>query len=163
MMIAAHVPTARATATPTAIGAVRRRLARFPFAVIQLALRIGVGSVFFNAGLLKYRSFEFAVKLFEDEYRVPFLDPVSAARLAMLNELTFPVLLFVGLGARLATLPLLGMIAVIQTFVYPQAWSDHLFWAGALVLVLTRGPGPLSLDYAIERYLWKDRLTAFDR
>src|SRR5216117_2654586 len=100
---------------------IRERLGRFPFSVLQLGLRIGVGMVFFKAGLLKYKSFEFAVKLFEDEYKVPLLDPAVAARLAMFNEITFPIFLFVGLATRLATLPLLGQILVIQVFVYPQA------------------------------------------
>src|SRR2546428_13503049 len=97
----------------------RERLARFPLSFIQLGMRFGVGLVFFNAGLLKYNSFEFAVKLFEDEYKVPVLAPALAARLAMFNELTFSMLLFLGLGTRIATLPLLGMISVIQLFVYP--------------------------------------------
>jgi putative oxidoreductase len=130
--------------------ATREWLGRFPLSILQLGMRIGVGAVFFNAGLLKYRSFEFAVKLFEDEYKVPLLDPTLGARMAMFNELTFPVLLFVGLATRIATLPLLGMIAVIQTFVYPNAWPDHLFWASTLVFLLTRGPGTLSLDHLIE-------------
>ena len=38
-------------------------------------------------------------------------------------------------------------IAVIQTFVYPNAYNDHLVWGSILVLVLTRGPGVFSLDY----------------
>jgi putative oxidoreductase len=46
------------------------------------------------------------------------------------------------------------MIVVIQVFVYPNAWSDHLLWAAALVLVLTRGPGRFSLDH------WIAALTA---
>ena len=128
-------------------------LEAFPLSVIQLAMRIAVGAVFFNSGLLKFRSWEFAIKLFEDEYKVPLLDPALAARLATFAELTFPILLFVGLATRLATLPLLGMIVVIQIFVYPQAWTEHLLWASVLVFLLTRGPGPLSLDHLIERRL----------
>jgi putative oxidoreductase len=128
------------------------RLERFPLSILQLAMRVGVGAVFFRSGLLKIESWEFAVRLFRDEYRVPLLDPVLAARLATAIELGVPPLLFVGLAARLATLPLLGMIAVIQVFVYPNAWSDHLLWAAALVLVLSRGPGALSLDYLIARW-----------
>src|SRR5438046_7609991 len=89
------------------VDSMRERLGRFPLSILQLGMRIGVGMVFFNAGLLKYNSFEFAVKLFEDEYKVPLLDPAVAARLAMFNELTFPVLLFLGLATRFATLPLL--------------------------------------------------------
>ncbi len=126
-------------------------LERLPMAVLLLAIRIGVGMVFFKAGLLKYRSWEFTVLLFRDEYQVPVLPPELAARMAMAFELTLPVLLFLGLGARLATLPLLGMLAVIQTFVYPNAWADHLFWGGALALILTRGPGALSVDHLIVR------------
>ena len=117
--------------------------------ILQLAMRIGVGAVFFKAGLLKYNSPEFTVLLFRDEYQVLLLAPELAARLAMINELTIPILLFLGLATRLATLPLLGMIAVIQIFVYPNAWTDHFMWGSALVFVLTRGPGVLSLDHVI--------------
>src|SRR5688572_13748914 len=128
-----------------------RQLERFPLSIIQLAMRIGVGAVFFNAGLLKYNSWEFTVLLFRDEYKVPVLDPVTAAQLAMIQELTIPVLLFVGLATRIATVPLLGMIAVIQTFVYPSAWTEHLVWGSILVFLLTRGPGVLSVDHLIAR------------
>jgi putative oxidoreductase len=131
----------------------RDLLARFPLSVIQLAGRVGVGATFFRAGLLKYQSWEFTVKLFQDEYRVPVLDPAVAARIAMVQELTIPILLFLGLATRVATLPLLGMIVVIQTFVYPNAYNEHLVWGAILVLLLTRGPGVFSVDYLIERYL----------
>jgi putative oxidoreductase len=133
----------------------RQLLGRFPLPIIQLAMRIAVGSVFLKAGLLKFNSWEFAVKLFEEEYKVPVLAPATAAALAMFNELTWPIFLFLGLATRVATLPLLGMIAVIQTFVYPQAWTDHLLWGSILVFLLTRGAGPLSLDHLIERALAK--------
>jgi putative oxidoreductase len=139
------------TALIKAFLACRAALERIPLALIQLAMRIAVGAVFFNSGLLKINSWEFAIKLFEDEYKVPFIDPVWAARLAAFNELTFPVLLVLGLATRLATLPLLGMILVIQTLVYPQAWVDHLLWGSILVFLLSRGPGAISLDALIER------------
>ena len=131
--------------------AIVRQLERFPLSIIQLAMRIGVGAVFFNAGLLKYNSWEFTVQLFRDEYKVPVLDPVMAAQIAMIQELTIPVLLFVGLATRIATVPLIGMIAVIQTFVYPNAWTEHLVWGSILVFLLTRGPGVLSVDHLIAR------------
>lgn len=124
-------------------------LSRFPLAILQLAMRIGVGAVFFRAGLLKYNSPEFTVLLFRDQYQVPILAPEVAARLATINELTIPIFLFLGLATRLATLPLLGMITVIQLFVYPNAWTDHLLWVSILVFLLTRGPGPISADYLL--------------
>jgi putative oxidoreductase len=147
--LAAPSPSA---AGPSWLDRAQDALARFPLSLIQLAGRIGVGAVFFKAGLLKYNSFEFAVKLFEEEYKVPVLPPELAARIAMVQELTIPILLFLGLATRVATIPLLGMIAVIQTFVYPNAFNDHLVWGSILVLLLTRGPGVFSLDYLIERW-----------
>jgi putative oxidoreductase len=141
------------------VDATRAWLARFPLSLLLLAGRIGVGATFFKAGLLKYNSFEFAVKLFQEEYRVPLLDPAVAARIAMVQELSLPILLFLGLATRIATIPLLGMIAVIQTFVYPNAYNDHLVWGSILVLVLTRGPGVFSLDYLIERAMRRRRAT----
>jgi putative oxidoreductase len=129
------------------------RLERVPLSLVQLAARIGVGAVFFRSGLLKLSSWQFAVQLFRDEYKVPLLDPVTAARLATAVELGAPVLLFAGLATRLATLPLLGMIAVIQVFVYPNAWSDHVLWTSALLLLLTRGAGVLSVDHLIFKAL----------
>jgi putative oxidoreductase len=129
----------------------RAWLERFPLSILQLGMRIGIGAVFFKSGLLKINSREFAVKLFQDEYKVPLLDPVFAAQVTAFVELTVPVFLFLGLATRLATLPLLGMVFVIQAFVYPQAWTEHLLWASVLVYLLTRGPGILSLDHVIER------------
>ncbi len=131
------------------LAALRERLERFPLSILQLAMRIGVGAVFFRSGLLKIDSWQFTVQLFRDEYKVPLLDPVLAAQAATVAELGIPPLLFLGIATRFATLPLLGMIAVIQLFVYPNAWSDHLMWASALLLVLTRGPGPYSVDHLI--------------
>jgi putative oxidoreductase len=135
------------------LDAIRLYLARFPLSIILLAGRIGVGATFFKAGLLKYRSWEFTVKLFEEEYRVPLLDPTVAAGIATVQELTIPILLFMGLATRIATIPLLGMIAVIQLFVYPNAYNEHLVWGSILMLLLTRGPGVVSLDYFIERIM----------
>jgi len=129
--------------------ATRIWLARFPLSIIQLAGRIGVGATFFKAGLLKYQSWEFTVRLFQVEYHVPLLDPAVAARVAMVQELTIAILLFLGLATRIATLPLLGMIVVIQVFVYPNAYNEHLVWGAILVLLLTRGPGVFSVDCLI--------------
>jgi len=135
---------------------IRERLERFPLSIVQLAMRIAVGAVFFRSGLLKVGSWEFAVQLFRDEYKVPLLDPAFAAHLAAAVELGVPPFLFAGLATRIATLPLLGMIAVIQIFVYPDAWTDHLLWASILVFLLTRGPGAISAD-AVVAARWSRR------
>src|SRR5260370_30005808 len=119
-MTTAYYPAARnyaATRTWTARSRftdVRQRLGSFPLSIIQLAMRIAVGSVFFKAGPLKFSSFEFAVKLFEDEYKVPVLRPIVAAPLALFNELTWPLFFFLALRTPVSALPLLVLISVIH-------------------------------------------------
>jgi putative oxidoreductase len=124
----------------------RGTLESTPLSIVQLMARLGVGAVFFKSGMTKIASWEFTIQLFRDEYRVPVLPPELAAQLATATELSMPVLLVLGLFARLATLPLIGMVAVIQLFVYPDSWAEHLTWAALLLLILTRGAGDLSLD-----------------
>jgi putative oxidoreductase len=108
-----------------------------------------VASVFLKAGLNKLASWELTLQLFADEYRVPLLAPETAATMATTFEIGCSMLLIVGLGTRLAVLPLLAMIAVIQMFVYPGAYSEHLTWASLLLLLLTRGGGRWSLDHVL--------------
>lgn len=138
-------------------------LGQFPMAAILLMLRIGVGMVFWKSGLTKVVTGESGlpvlplqlgdstVMLFETEYALPLLPPELAAWLAAVNELAMPVLLILGLASRFSAAALLGMTLVIQFFVYPGNWAEHLFWAGALAIILTRGPGAISLDALIAR------------
>ncbi|MEQ1755902.1 MAG: DoxX family protein [Micropepsaceae bacterium] len=124
-----------------------------PLSFILLIGRIAVASVFLKSGLNKIESFEVAVQLFSQEYQVPILSPELAATLATTFELACSALLIVGLFTRLATLPLIGMVFVIQTFVYPQAWTDHLMWVTLLLMLLTRGPGKISLDAIFGKFV----------
>jgi putative oxidoreductase len=141
------------TMSAPTVRAVRTRIAeagawldRFPRWLQQLLFRLAVGSVFLKAGLTKIASWESTVALFRDEYQVPVLPAELAATLATTFEIGCSTLLILGLGTRLAALPLLGMIGVIQLFVYPSAWAEHVTWGSILVAVLTRGAGTASLD-----------------
>lgn len=125
------------------------RLERFPLGLLQLLFRFSIAAVFWNSGLTKLASWQTTIVLFRDEYRVPLLPPEIAASLAAAVELTCPVLLVLGLATRLATIPMLAMTVVIETFVYPQDWIEHLGWASFLLFILTRGPGPVALDRLI--------------
>jgi len=124
-------------------------LGRVPLSLHQLLFRLAVAGVFLRAGVTKIASWEPTVALFRDEYRVPVLPPELAATMSATFELGCSVLILVGLATRIATLPLLAMIATIQLFVYPQAWSEHLVWGSILLFLLTRGAGSISLDHVI--------------
>jgi len=129
---------------------------RVPLSLHQLLFRIAIAGVFLRAGLTKISSWESTVALFADEYKVPVLAPHLAAAMAATFEVGCSTLLLVGLGTRLAALPLIGMIMTIQLFVYPQAWSEHLVWGSILLMLLTRGGGAISLDHLIARQLTRE-------
>jgi len=128
----------------------RAWLERVPYSLLALALRFSVAWIFWNAGQVKLINWQRTIELFRDEYRVPVLPPEAAATMALSIELTAPVLLILGLFTRAAVLVLLGMTAVIQTFVYPDAWPTHLQWTAMNLVLLCRGAGFLSVDH----FLW---------
>ena len=122
---------------------------RFPLSLLELGMRVAVGATFFRSGMNKFESFDIAVELFREEYRLPLLPPEIAATMGTAVELSTPVLLVLGLFARLGAAALLAMTLVIQFLVYPGNWPEHLMWASILAYILTRGPGTLSLDRII--------------
>jgi len=126
---------------------------RIPFSLVQLAVRVAVAHVFWQSAQSKLASWPVTLQLFANEYNLPFIDPSIAAPLATAAELTGSVLIFLGLFSRLAALMLLGVVSVIQIFVYPENWAEHLLWVSLLFLMLTRGAGVLSLDYVAARAL----------
>lgn len=131
-----------------------RYLERTPHSLIALAARIGTAGVFWRSGETKvsgWRVTDFTVQLFRDEYQVPLLPPEIAANLAVIAEHLFPVLLVIGLASRLSAFSLLLMTAVIQLFVYPQSWPEHLTWAASFLLIIAYGPGRLSADHLVRR------------
>lgn len=131
-------------------------LDRLPFDLVALLARIVLGSVFFRSALTKVDGVTISQStffLFEHEYALPLISPVLAAWLATLAEFGLSLLLWAGLATRLATLGLLLMTLVIQTFVYPDAWVTHGLWATGLLALLLRGPGALSLDRLLSRLL----------
>ncbi len=144
-------PSERAAGLRGAHIRVAEALSRFiSHDVLALVARVAMASVFWLSGRTKVDGWldvtDSAVYLFTEEYALPLISPAVAAHVAAYAEHLFPIALILGLFSRLSALALLGMTAVIQIFVYPDAWSTHLIWAGSLLYVLARGPGRLSLD-----------------
>ena len=128
---------------------------RIPMDVILLAVRVGMAMIFLKSGMTKTTEgltlADGTFMLFEYEYALPLIPHGIAAYLATYAEHILPIMLILGLGGRLSALGLLGMTAVIQIFVYPGLWDLHLLWAGALLLIIARGPGRISIDWGIAR------------
>jgi len=131
----------------------RARLDAVPYGFLALPLRFGVAWIFWSSAQVKLINWQRTVELFADEYRVPLLAPGIAAGMALAIELACPVLLVLGLLTRVTVVVLLGMTAVIEIFVYPEAWPTHLQWAAMMLVLLCRGAGTLSVDHLLRRRL----------
>lgn len=137
-----------------------------PYALIALALRLVMARVFFLDGQtrveglhipLQLQDFTFAFTLptqVKPETAISFLalpvPPALTAAIVAYAEFALPILLVLGLATRFAALSLLILTALIQVYVMPQAlWTTHIYWAAALLVLLSQGPGRLSLDALI--------------
>ena len=124
--------------------------------VVLLALRLYVSSIFFRSGLVKISDWSATLALFHDEYKVPLLPPDLAAFVGAFGELTFPVLITLGLLGRFgaAGLFVVNAMAVIS---YPQLFgfecpagiNAHFYWGSILLALSVFGPGKISLDALI--------------
>ena len=138
------------------------KLAKVPAPDINLFARLYIAQIFFLSGRTKAAApdgegiwqtiiafispSDTAISLFEEEYALPLISPEIAAQLALFAETLLPILLVIGLATRLSALSLLAMTAVIQIFVYPNLWHEHMVWIAVLLLLLLRGGGNISLD-----------------
>ena len=125
----------------------------------DLIARLAVAHVFWQSGVNKFQSWDSTLMLFEYEYAVPLISPGLAAYLGTAAELGLPVLLALGLAGRFAALGLFlfNIVAVIS---YPDLSDSgrqfHILWGIILAMVMTHGPGWLSLDTLIRRQ-WTTR------
>ena len=125
--------------------------------LVPFALRVALAVPFWKSGLLKWDGFlqlkDTAIYLFADEFKLhlpggpyPFPAPAVVAFASGCGEVLLPVLLVLGLGARLAALGLLAMTCVIELTV-PEGWPVHLTWAAMALAIAASGPGRLSMDH----------------
>jgi putative oxidoreductase len=123
-----------------------------PLSLLLFVQRLGIAAVFFMSGRTKIEEGSWftisdgAFELFRSDYALPFISPVPATYAATTAEHLFPILLTLGLFTRVSAGALFVMTAVIEMFVYPDAWPTHLSWAGLLLPLIALGGGKLSLD-----------------
>ena len=124
--------------------------------LVQLVMRFALAVPFWKSGILKWSGFlklsDTAVTLFSDEfmlhlpggpYHYPF--PTVMAFLSGCGEVTFSVLLVLGLATRFAALGLLFMTIIVELTV-PDGWPIHITWAAMALGIMAWGPGRVSID-----------------
>lgn len=138
----------------SSVTALARRMLNALQPALALGLRLYVGSVFLQSGLVKIRSWDTTVALFTYEYQVPLLAPLAAAMLGTAVELVIPVLLALGAGARVAA-AILFVFNAVAVMAYPEISEagvmQHQYWGVLLLVLLVYGPGRWSLDCLIRR------------
>jgi putative oxidoreductase len=131
--------------------------------MVQLVMRVALAVPFWKSGILKWTGFlklsDTAVTLFTDEFMLhlpggPYHYPAPAvmAFLSGCGEITFPVLLVLGLGTRFAALGLLFMTFIVELTV-PDGWPIHLTWAAMALGIMAWGPGRISMDHLVRGFL----------
>lgn len=129
--------------------------------VVQAVMRIALAVPFWKSGILKWDGFlqlnDTAVTLFTDEFMLhlpggpyPYPAPVTMAFLSGAAEITFPILLVVGLATRFAATGLLFMTLIVEVTV-PDGWPIHITWAAMALSLMAWGPGKLSIDHLLRR------------
>jgi putative oxidoreductase len=155
-----------------------------PYALVALALRLIMARVFFLDGQSKIvgipvpvslpdlvqgfslKAFNFSVLvpvdvapgtigLFMTKFAASPIPPVLAAYVVSYAEFILPIMLVLGFASRFAAIGLLGLTASFQFYLMPEAlWTTHIYWAAMLLVIVSRGPGQISIDHII-RFLAK--------
>ena len=139
--------------TARAIEVGRSAFSAIPYWLIALTARLALAKVFWSSAQTHLASWDTTLYMFANTYNVPLLPPHLAAYLAVTIEVVTPWLFVLGLFTRLAALVVFGMTLVIEIFVFPQAWPTHIQWAAMMLVLMGLGPGWLSLDTLIHRWI----------
>jgi putative oxidoreductase len=142
-----------------------------PYALVALGLRLLMAREFFLDGQTLISGprlsqtvygFDFSAMLpmqvraetisnFVAQYGALPVPPMLAAYIVSYAEFILPVMLLIGFGTRFAALALLIITGLIDFYVMPQAlWTEHIYWAAILLVLLSRGPGVFSIDHFIK-------------
>jgi NADH dehydrogenase/putative oxidoreductase len=125
--------------------------------ILDLAIRVWVGQIFFVSGMLKIFFMSGMMKMVDMDVTVhlnagshplPGLEANAAAALGVGVELLCPILLLFGLATRFAAVPLIVTVALL--LFRHQDSIDHFYWMALLGFLILRGPGPISLDNFID-------------
>ncbi len=146
-----------------------------PYALVALLLRLVMARVVFLAGQSKIEGpqlpihvndFTFSVvlpagvrdatfRMFETQYANLPLSPTVAAYLYSYAEFVLPICLVLGFATRISATVMLVMTVLLAVFVMPDAlWTTHVYWGAILLVLMTVGPGAISVDQLI-RYIYE--------
>jgi putative oxidoreductase len=149
-----------------------------PYALVALGLRFIIARVFLLQGQPMIdgptipfawlgRGFEFTVTLpaeikeatFQMFQAAPYaalpMSPTVAAYVFAYALFVLPICIVFGFATRIAALGLLAITVLLAIYVMPDAlWVSHVYWGAILLVLMTVGPGAVSID-AVIRYFYE--------
>ena len=146
-----------------------------PYALVALGLRFVMARVIFLSGQTKIEGpqiplnlhdLSFSVvlpagvkdttfQMFETQYANLPMPPTVAAYLFSYAEFVLPICLILGFATRLSALALLVLTVLVSVYVMPDAlWTTHVYWFSIFMVLMTVGPGAISIDHLI-RYIYE--------
>jgi putative oxidoreductase len=144
------------------------------YALVALGLRLIMARAFFLSGQAKIegpgipihaRPFDYPIdftvtlpaaikdstfQIFEAPYSVLPIPSAVTVTVLTYAEFVLPICLALGFATRLAALILLAMTVLLQLYVMPGMWwAAHVYWIAILTVLITLGPGAISIDALI--------------
>jgi len=129
--------------------------------IVNFAARFYVAFVFFKSGIKKidedFRVTAETIKLFKDDFKLPFIPAEIAANLAAYAELILPLLLVIGFLTRPAAIGLFILNAVALYALHTAGWANpvsnwqHILWGVLLLGIFAYGPSKISFDSWISK------------
>jgi uncharacterized membrane protein YphA (DoxX/SURF4 family) len=87
------------------------------------------------------------VQMFETQYANLPIPPAIAAPLFTYAAFLLPICLVLGFATRFSALALIVMSVLIAFYVTPDAlWTVYAYWIAILLVLMTLGPGAISID-----------------
>jgi putative oxidoreductase len=157
------------------VGRLNTLIAGVPYAVIAIGLRLLMARQFFPDGQSKIEGpvvpfnwlrIDFSMTLpseigdaamqtMQSQYANLPISASTAAYIFTYAEFVLPICLVIGFATRFAAFGLLLMTLLLQLYVAPHLWwSTHVYWTAILMVLMTVGPGTISVD-ALIRYFYE--------
>ena len=135
-------------------------LSKYGSNILLLAIRISVGLLFFNRGLIKIADIDKIIILFKYEYDIDFMSPIVGSYLAIFIELIFGAAIIIGFITKLAAIPIIFMILFILNVTWLIARVIDSLIEEYIVPIVTKSESDLDdqllpiLRKTIKAVLW---------
>lgn len=183
------IAAGRAPGSPSIVAWIVEKLvalcALVPYALVALWLRCVMARDFFISGQAKVQGPSIPIRFNIPD--MPYLDfsvilpaqirdstfqffethctpiaPAVAAYLVSYAEFVLPICLVLGFGTRFSALALVIITMLLQVYgVAGMSWSAHVYWISILTVLISVGPGAISIDALIRCIYRRDRQPAF--